>query len=126
MRALIESFGTECCEVITSVRQASLLVLPPCKHTPANPELTRTQKQWHLVDAEQIAPNGMHNLCASETRLTEKKKKKTNYVSNFQLFKCTIQLENSLADRGVQFTCSQQLPKQPRENDTAEGNFEVR
>lgn len=58
--------------------------------------------------------------------LKKKKKKKTNYVSNFQLFKCTIQLENSLADRGVQFTCSQQLPKQPRENDTAEGNFEVR
>lgn len=76
VRALIESFGTECCEVITSVRQASLLVLPPCKHTPANPELTHTQKQWHLVDAEQIAPNGMHNLCASETRLTGKKKKK--------------------------------------------------
>lgn len=38
--------------------------------------------------------------------LLEKKKKKTNYVSNFQLFKCTIQLENSLADRGVQFTCT--------------------
>lgn len=42
VRAWIESFGTKCCEVITSMRQGSLLMLPPCKHTPANPELTHT------------------------------------------------------------------------------------
>lgn len=38
--AMSESFGTECCEVITSMRQGSLLMLPPCKHIPAKPELT--------------------------------------------------------------------------------------
>lgn len=41
VRALMESFGTKCCK-------ASLLMLPPCKHTPANPELTCTEKQAYV------------------------------------------------------------------------------
>lgn len=41
------------------------------------------------------------------------KKKRANYVSNFQLFKCTIQLENSLADRRVQFKCTDAADSYP-------------
>lgn len=41
VRALMESFGTKCCK-------ASLLMLSPCKHTPANPELPCTENQVYV------------------------------------------------------------------------------
>lgn len=46
---------------------------------------------------------------------------KTNYGSNSQLLKCTIQHEDSLADQGMQFIWTNGLAK----TYIAEGNFEV-
>lgn len=51
---------------------------------------------------EQIAPNVMCDLLKPDLVGGGK----TNYVSNSQLFKCTIQLENSLADHREQSACT--------------------
>lgn len=60
-RALMESFGTKCCK-------ASLLMLPPCRHTPAYPELTCTENHayvgrggWKDKLRKQLSAIKMHN-----------------------------------------------------------------
>lgn len=40
--------------------------------------------------------------------------KKMNNVSDFQLFECAFQLENSLADHRVQFACTNTARSYPR------------
>lgn len=121
VRALIGSFGTKCCKVISSMRQESL---PPCKHTPANPELTHTETMAPCWCKRKLLL--MASFWSSETRLTGGGVGETNYVSNSQLFQCTIQFENSLADCRVQFACTNAAngyPSNLEKTDTVEGNF---